>query len=272
VIVVVFAYVAAQGLLTGFWGYERLGGLNLYGRVATFVDCSQFTPPKGTAFLCPSEPLAHRGIPNYFEYGASSPVYRHGPLTEPENAVFQRFSVAAIEHEPIAYVGIILRGLTYYITPRFGEGYTPDELREELLNWATIGPEIALYYPDCQAYTSNPRAATYHPHCRVFPLNSGSNHALVAYERDTRVQGPLLVILLLAAIVGAPLLKGRVRWAAILFTLTAVFSATFAVAGNSYDARYAYPTLGPLAAGAALGAWGIAIHLKRIAQRRSSGR
>jgi hypothetical protein len=56
--------------------------------------------------------------------------------------------------------------------------------------------------------------------------------------------------------------------AAILFTLTAIFSIVFAEAASSYDARYAYPTFGPLAAGAALGAWGIASRLRGENQRR----
>jgi uncharacterized membrane protein YccC len=90
----------------------------------------------------------------------------------------------------------------------------------------------------------------------------------VFYEEHTRVQGAFLVLLLLVAIVGAPLLSGRQRWGAILFTLTAIFSAILAVAGNSYDVRYAYPTFGPLAAGAALGAWRIATLLKRERARR----
>jgi uncharacterized membrane protein YccC len=95
---------------------------------------------------------------------------------------------------------------------------------------------------------------------------------LSSYEGDTRVGGPLLVLLLLAAIGGAPFLRGRLRWAAVLFTLTALFSITFAVAGNGYDARYAYPTFGPIAAGAALGAWGIALFLARaIRARRTRG-
>jgi hypothetical protein len=64
------------------------------------------------------------------------------------------------------------------------------------------------------------------------------------------------------------LLRGRARSATILFTLTAIFSAAFAVAGSGYNARYAYPTFGPLAAGAALGAWGMATRLMQEAQRR----
>lgn len=255
IIAIVFAYVTTQGLVTGYWGYVRHAGWNIYARAATFADCSKFTPPKGTRLLCPTEPPGHRNTQNYFEYAIASPAVRFKPEGDPEgwNAKLQSFGVAAIEHEPIAYLEAILRGLTFYISPRGGEGYTPGQLREELLmpppGWSEV---IESYYPHDRAYTRE----------------SGSIGSLVSYESHTRVEGPLLVLLLLAAIIGAPLLTGRARWSAILFTLTAIFTATLAVAGNSYDARYAYPAFGPLAAGAALGAWGIATRLRQQTLRR----
>ena len=263
VIGIVFAYVAAQALVTGYVGYERQGAWNLYGRVSTFVDCSKFTPPKGTQFLCPAEPPSHRSSQFFFQYDPASPaVRRFGPPTKAPrtaNALLQRFSIAAIEHEPAAYVGAVLRGLTFYVDPRFGEGYTPESLREALLDRERsnfIGPDIAVYYPHYRAYIGH---------------SAKMIHSLANYERHTRVQGALLVVLLVAAIVGAPLLTGRTRSAAILFTLTAIVSATLAVAGNTYDARYAYPAFGPLVAGAALGAWGVATRLRQEVQRRWSG-
>jgi hypothetical protein len=96
---------------------------------------------------------------------------------------------------------------------------------------------------------------------------SGSVSALVSYESHTRVQGAFLVVLLGLALGGAPLLRGRARWASLLFTSTAILSAILAVAGNRYDARYAYPDFGPLAAAAALGAWAITTRLKQLALR-----
>jgi hypothetical protein len=254
IVAMILAYVGAQGLVTGYWGYLRYGGWNLYARVATFADCSQFTPPEGTRVLCPTEPLGHRMSQNGFEYSESSPLQRFLAVHDPadSNGGLERFSIAAIEQEPIAYLKAILRGLPYYVTPRFGEGYTPVQLREELLNPTSWADVIAGYYPHARAYTRQ----------------SGSISSLVFYEEHTRVQGAFLVLLLLVAIVGAPLLRGRQRWGAILFTLTAIFSAILAVAGNSYDVRYAYPTFGPLAAGAALGAWAIASLLKRERARR----
>jgi hypothetical protein len=62
------------------------------------------------------------------------------------------------------------------------------------------------------------------------------------------------------------------RWAAISFTLTAILSIIFAIAGDSYDARFAYATFGPLAAGAAIGAWGIGTVLARVMRQRRGKR
>ncbi|HYM55069.1 MAG TPA: glycosyltransferase family 39 protein [Solirubrobacteraceae bacterium] len=254
----IFTYVGAQYYFTGYLGYERQSAWNLYGRVATFVDCSKFAPPSGTRFLCPPEPLGHRSSEPYYQYAPTSPaVERFGPpYIAPlnANAPLKSFSVAAIEHEPVAYAKAIVGGLGRYFFPREGEGYTPQGMRDEVIEPAreqSVQPEIALFYPHSPSYSP-----------------TGDIHPLSVYESYTRVQGPLLILLLVAAIAGPFFLPARMRWAAIAFTLTAIFSITFAVAGNGYDARYAYPTFGPLAAGAALGAWGIGSFLSRMFRRR----
>jgi hypothetical protein len=244
----VLAYPVAQGLETGYWGYERQGAWNLYGRVATFVNCARFTPPARTRFLCPTEPLRARRSESYYQYATTAPAVRRfgGPSRAPAgaNALLQRFSVSAIVHEPLSYADAILRGLTFFVSPRPGEGYTPSTIRSALLDPAgtrSIEPAVASYYAGAHGYRAGADAAD----------------ALESYERHTRLQGVVLVLMLLAAVCGAPLLRGRVRAAAVLFTATALLEAVVAVAGNSYDARYAYPALGVLAVGAALGAWGI---------------
>jgi Dolichyl-phosphate-mannose-protein mannosyltransferase len=261
VIAMVLVYVLAQAAFTGYWGYERQSSWDLYARVATFVDCSHFTPPRGTRFLCPSQPVGQRLPQNYYQYAPSAPavVRFGGPSRAPAgaNSLLQKFDIAAIEHEPIAYAKAVVRGLGFYVFPREGEGYTPSSLDSELLNPAgerAIEPAITAFYAHSSGYRSH----------------AGAVGALTAYERDTRIEGPLLILLLACAIVGTPLLSGRVRSGAALFTLTALLSIALAVATNSYDARYAYPTFGPLAAGAALGAWGIASLLSaRVRGRRA---
>ena len=252
---VILAYPLVQAQVTGYRGYERQGAWNLYGRVATFVDCTQLSAPAGTRFLRPPEAPGHRQSESYYQYGRTAPAVRRfgGPSRAPAyaNGMLERFSIAAIEQQPIAYAGAILRGLAFFVDPRAGEGYTPAGLREALLQrkgTSSIQPAISAYYPGAHGY-------------------DGGAGPLASYERHTRVQGPLLVLLLLAAVLGAPLLRGRVRAGALLFTLTALLSVILAVAGNSYDARYGYPAFGPLGAGAALGAWGLAARLRRARAR-----
>jgi Dolichyl-phosphate-mannose-protein mannosyltransferase len=254
VMVFIVAYVGIQYYSTGYLGYERESAWNLYGRVATFVDCSDFTPPNGTRFLCPSQPLRQRESSLYYQNATTSPaVERFGnPVGDPPyaNALLQEFSVAAIEHEPVAYAEAIVRGLGFYVSPHNGEGYTPQYMRAEVMNAINERanqPAFALLYSDSLGYSGTTAAA----------------RPIATYESYTLVQGPFLIILLVVAIGGLFFLPRAMRWAATIFTFTALFSITFAVAGNSYDARYAYPTFGPLAAGAALGAWGMGLFLTR---------
>ena len=259
VIATIAAYVGAQYYSTGYLGYERDGAWNVYGQVATFVDCAKFTPPSGTGFLCPSQPLGHRYSQLYYQNSPQAPAYEHfGPPWEASvyaNTLIEKFSIAAIEHQPVDYARAIMRGLGRYVFPRGGEGYTSAKLRETLMSEAherRYQEAFAPFYSESLGYFGS--AAQVHP--------------LSVYESHTLVQGPLLILLLVAAIVGPFTLPRRMRWAAIVFTLTALLSIVFAVAGNSYDARYAYPTFGPLAAGAALGAWGIGSLLARTIRRR----
>jgi hypothetical protein len=265
--VLVFAYVGAQAYFTGRWGYERQDAWNLYARVSTFADCSRFAPPRGTAFLCPAEPPSARQPPNYFQYDRRSPaVKRFGPpsvASQAANGVLERFSLAAIEHEPVAYVAAILRSLSYYVFPRAGEGYSPEALKDALLD---TPPQHTGNSSDVQSVL-----ALLYPSGRGLRRSAGAVRSLSWYEAHTRIEGALLIALVAAALAGALLLRGRARSGAIFFGLTALLSIALAVATNSYDARYAYPTFGPLAASAALGGWALARLLRRVWQRSGAG-
>jgi hypothetical protein len=256
------SYTLAQGFATGYWGYERQGAWNLYGRVATFVDCAHFTPPPGTRSLCPGEPVGARQSQSYYQYAAGAPAVRRfgGPAHAPgyANGLLQSFSVAAIESQPLAFAGAVLHGLSFYISPRRGEGYTPQTIREALLEprgARSIAHAIAAFYPGERGYAAS----------------AGAAGSLGTYEASTRVEGLLLVLLLACAVAGLPALPRAMRSSGLLFTLTALASVTLAEAGNGYDARYGYPAYGALAAGAALGAWAISRRLSVGYRRRRSG-
>lgn len=251
-------YVGSQYYFTGFLGEQRQSAWDIYSRVATFVNCSAFTPPSGTRFLCPNDPKGHREGQSYYLYNTNAPAVKAfgEPYEAPPraNGFLQRFSVAAIENEPFAYAGAILSGLSRYVFPRVGEGATPEENLELVTK-----PEVASKFEQIfAAYFSE----------GVGYLGSKAQlHSLYVYQEFTDVEGPFIVLLLIAAIIGPFFLTGRMRAASIFFTLAALGLMTFDVASISYDARYAYPTFGPLAAGAALGAWGIALRVARLLGR-----
>ncbi len=205
----IFSYVRIQDYFTGYLGYEHQSAWNLYGRVATFVNCSTFTPPRGTRFLCPPEPLGHRLPQAYYLYASTAPaVERFGaPFEAPPyaNALLRSFSVAAIEHEPLAYAEAIVRGLGFYVFPRNGEGDTPQGVREAVMDAGyerTAQPDFTGFFPESLGY-SGP---------------ASNLRRLTEYESYTRIQGPLLILLLAAAIAGPFFLPARMRWAAALIT------------------------------------------------------
>jgi hypothetical protein len=255
-LVLALGYVPVQALVSGYWGYQRQDAWNVYGRVATFVDCSRFAPPAGTRFLCPSQPLSKRQSESFYQFARTAPAVRRygGPARAPAaaNATLQRFSLAAVTHQPLAYAGAIVHSLGFYVDPRPGEGYTPQSIREALVEARgvrSVQSALAAYYPHAHGYLGSRPALA----------------ALDSYERHTRIQGALLLAIALAALAGPALLHGRARAGALLFLLTAVGSLTLAAAGNSYDARYGYPAFGPLTAAGALGAWALAVRVKRAA-------
>lgn len=139
----------------------------------------------------------------------------------------------------------------YYLNRGTGpdEGYTPAELLtalEEPAEESAVEAAIALEYPSSMGYLRR----------NVGALNS--------YARATRLEvQPVMLLLMFGALSGLILLRGRRRAAAALFTLTALLSILFAIAGESYDARYAYPTLAPLGAAAALGGWALVVAANR---------
>ncbi len=252
------AYVVAQHDSTGYTGLNRAGAWPLYGSIATFADCSKFTPPKGTALLCLTDPVSKRKPPNFFVFGGSySPAIRAfgSPQTasQADNDRIARFNRAVIVHQPFDYASAILTRLESYVFPSFsGGGLTPEALRLTLMDRAeerTVQPAVTLAFPHTNGYVRH----------------QGAIDALTEYERETRISGVPMILLLLLAVAAPFLLFARSeRAAAALFTLTALLSITAAVAGISYDPRFAAPTFGPLAAAAALGGWALFVRLRSL--------
>jgi hypothetical protein len=262
--VVLGAYVVVQERETGYTGITRAGGWNLYGRVAPFADCGRFTPPEGTRALCEETPEAARPGPNSYIFDtATSPAIREfGTLfetTQGENDRVGEFARAALVNQPFDWLDHVLTEdlIRYVSSDRVvrdgGQGLSFDGLQDTLVTGPQGPQTLAL-------------ASTYYTTSGQF-FNEGRFDAFRSYERGTRVVGVFFVVLALLAFAGLLLARGPARAGALLFTTVALVSIVGPPLTLFYDARYAIPAFGPLAAAAAVGAAALA---ERVAARRAT--
>jgi Dolichyl-phosphate-mannose-protein mannosyltransferase len=260
-LVVVAAYVAYQESETGYTGLTPAGAWNMYGRVGPFADCDRFTPPDGTRRLCEDTPEDERQGPNSYVFGPDTPAIKAfgSPFvaTQQQNDSVGDFARTALLNQPFDWLDhVVTEDLVRYVASdrivrEAGQGLSFDGLQDVLVTGPQGGETsaaIATYYSTSGQY-----------------LNQGRLDAFFSYERATRVVGPLFVLLALLAVVGLVLARGEPRRGAWLFALVALVSILGPPATLFYDARYAIPAFGPLAAAAAVGGWAVT---ERLTARR----
>jgi|HubBroStandDraft_2_1064218.scaffolds.fasta_scaffold00403_8 hypothetical protein len=241
----------------GYGGFTGAGYFDLYARVAPFADCSKFTPPKGTADLCIHVPRSQRPGHDFWEFSGSSPAvaaFGEGDDTAPkpgENSQLRAFAEAAILGQPLEYLEYVGRDLVRIVDPSFpsspfgnhgatatGYGNTPQSL-------------TGYYFNTSNIYALHLLLGTYYP-------GDGEVHKsmsfLLGYERDTRIEGPLMAVLLLLALAAPLLTAGRERRAALFFLIATAVLLLGPIFLSEYDYRFTIPAFGPLAATAAIGA------------------
>jgi hypothetical protein len=265
-LVVVGAYVVAQERETGFTGITQAGSWNLYGRAAPFADCDRFDPPAGTRRLCEDKPEDRRPGPNQYIFDpARSPAIRAFgtpfEATQEESDRVAAFARAALVHQPFDWLDHALtEDLPRYVSSdrsmRHGAGLSFDGLQDNLISGFQAGETaavITMYYSTAGEYRNDRRF-----------------DAFLDYERATRVTGVLFVILALVAIAGAFAARRDLQRGALLFGVVTLVSILGPPLTLFYDARYAIPAFGPLAAAAAVGGAALTRLVKLRRGRRST--
>ncbi len=242
-------YLIYQHSYTGTWGLTRTTGDTLYGRVAFFANCADFTPPAGTSALC-QPPVPGKNI-DFYLYNPASPavrLYGIAPVPNPPNYSWppdkklEAFAISAITHQPLTYAWSAIEGLVKYVIPGFGT--------QAMIGWSHSELIAGLHDPVQDAYTVHAQVASYYS---GEPVVHHSMAAPDAYANAARVEGPVTAILLVLMIAGFFTARGRARLAAGLFGWTTTVMIVVPVLVLYYQARYAAPAYGPLAASGAIG-------------------
>lgn len=248
-------YYALEQRATGETGLSRRGIWHYYGRVAPFADCSEFLAPPGTAALCESTPPAQRPTTDAYIFNWwYSPAVRtfdypfaSSPVGAGQVGAFAR---AVIVHQPLDYLAAVGGDMLRYVAPESFRDISGGPSYADL-----VGKPI-LRHPEFgrEGLTSIRRHYGYKS--REFKADRSLMDALTGYESVTRVQGPLMALLALLAIAGPVVTRGRLRAAALLFSLSAWTLLVAPVASLQFASRTAVPAFGVLGVAAAIGGWG----------------
>lgn len=229
---VLLGYAAAQQQATGVFGLSRFGEWPLYARVAPIADCHRFKPPPQSTVLCESTPLSERPGPDYYLWNPYSPAERFLGFPPAHAAIAGAFAWSTILHEPLTYLGVVVRDLARYIDPSL-------VTRQQ---WGADWREMALNQPwDASDAWGIPFVVHYYRdvHLRVSqPLMN----MLEDWRRVFRLHGALIALALVLLGVGLFLSPDR-RTSRGLVLLGAFAGILFVVptATMSYEARYGVP-------------------------------
>jgi 4-amino-4-deoxy-L-arabinose transferase-like glycosyltransferase len=267
-------YLKAHESSQGYGGFTGAGYFDLYARAAPFANCSKFHPPAGTAKLCIHISRSQRPGHDAWEFTAISPAVRafgEPDVTVPkpgENSELRSFAEAAIIGQPLEYLEYVGRDLVRIVDPSFPSSPYGNQGQTAMGYGNTPQMLIDSYFDTSHLYSLNPLLAAYYP-------GDGEVHKsisfLLDYERDTRIEGPLMALLLLLALLAPILTKAQERRAALLFLSATTVLLAAPIFLSEYDYRFTVPAFGPLAATAAIGAWALAIHLRPLIVRARQG-
>lgn len=227
---------ATRDLAGRGFNLSAMDSLWLYGRVATFVDCSQVQVPNYEAQLCPAGPPSARHSTTWYENSIISPAHLYLETHRDGQAVVLDFAKRVIEAQPAAYGRTVL---TSYL-----DQFRPT--REQIPGGPPVGPwRFATTQHEVDA--ENAEAASMLPGLRpslktqVSPFLS---RILRDYQVFGYVPGPLMAILLVVA-----LAAGLRRWRtsqgsnALFLAAMGIAIVLWACATVVFSWRYMLPTL-----------------------------
>lgn len=270
-VVGIYAVVATSA--GRYSGLADLNGWFLYGRAAPFADCNEFQPAKKLRVLCEQLPPEQRQGAYHYVNDADGPGRQwfdlapwacsprpppEKPCEDSQDDEVREFALDAIAHQPGAYARVVIRDLVRYVDPAVS---APRPRSGSLPEQARFGAEGGPGAAEIAAFTDR-------RYDGVSVDNNPGDDVLGSYQRIVRVGGLALVAALVLALLGGIAARGPMRWAILLFGLSAALLYVIPVVTWTYDARYGIPGQPFLIAAGACGAFALATRATR--RERSS--
>lgn len=259
IVVLLLAYASVNSLTGHPFGVTPSPGWHLYSRAAPIADCTQFTPPPGTAKLCERTAVEDRFGPDWYLYDPASPALRlFGPIGT-EDKKFDAWSKEVVLHQPRAYLESLLPDVAAYFFPdsygdwKSGKGTDIDGQ----LSWAW-----ASFPDETQASTQEGMETFFSPfetHRRYRLID-----AFHDYQRVVRFGGTLLTISTILILIGLFVGSRRSRIAILLLGVGGLAILILPIFASNYIGRYTVPPAGPIMAAATIAAMSIYARLRAL--------
>jgi uncharacterized protein (TIGR03382 family) len=245
----VVAYGGYAWHQTGRFSLSSAGGFALYGRVATFADCTGLALPADERVLCPVEPLGQRYGPDFYAHDPRSPVWQVRDTAEAKalDAVTD-FSLRLLRHQPLGLAGAVAGDAVKLFSWQHSDDANPEAPTERWRFQTTFPTYPALVTLDSIAavdahYGDGPPAISV---------------PLATFLRDYQLTvgytpGPVLALALLIALAALVRRRRSPIWAVVaLYLSTAVLVLLFADLFE-FSWRYQLPGLVLIPVAGALG-------------------
>jgi 4-amino-4-deoxy-L-arabinose transferase-like glycosyltransferase len=239
--IVLVAYASASAANGERFGISPAPGWYLYGRVAQFADCSQFTPPPGTEVLCDSRPPDERPGASTYLFAPDAVVQREfGPFGDNDDLVGD-WASRALRAQPEDFVSLAWEYVGAYWVPSsprstLGSGLDPQlDPRARGFFMPVVEDNLMAYYGDFDPQR----------------FEAGLD-LLRSVQQLTRFGGTALSIATVLVLLGLIVGDRRSRLGVAMFGIGGLALLVAPILTGAYVGRYTVPMAAPMMAAAAI--------------------
>ncbi len=259
-IIVLFVFAGANARFGPGFGLAPSPGWYLYGDVAQFADCKQFTPPPQTAALCQTLPPNERGGPHYYLYEPQAPAPQHFGRIGTDDGLVGAWARRALLAQP----GDFLSTAWTYLRTYFVPGSAPPRFHA-----AGAGLEPGLDFTFTNPFFAPAIKHDLESYFDPFTVRQrrGALRFLHGWQQVFGFGATALLITTLLTLIGLLIGTRRSRAGVFLFGIGGLALLAAPVLDGNYIGRYTVPMAGPLMAAAAIAL----LEVWRVVARRRVG-